>query len=254
MISRRRALFLAILSAAAACSANPDQPHLAKAWTVLSSGDGYPGATGQESYIYTDDPAYSKEGGLRAHLYDYGSYCKKLTYNQFKPTLIEKSFYIKCKAVDCCYKDDDIMKKWDLHKSHLLQPVTINYMGVVNTTALDSQGNNVTITAERWHEKDTLPLGVVHATYDFYITRQGDDVLTHRIEYGADGVNPGIIVYGDFQVQHNLTAFQEVFAIPDECKEAMQCPDEFFADWGLLRPSAHPRAHHIAQPGSSATH
>merc|ERR1712070_13012 len=219
-------LVAACMFASTVAASDPAQPHLAKAWTALSAGDGYPGATGQESYLYTDDPEYSKQGGLRAHLYDYGSYCKKLTYNQFKPTLIERSFYMKCKGINCCYKDNDIMKKWDLHKSHLLQPVTIKYMGMANISALDNQGNNITINAERWHERDTLPLGVAHATYDYYITRSGDDVITHRIEYGADGVNPGIIVYGGFEVQHNLTAFKSVFDIPVECQQAMQCPDE----------------------------
>ena len=117
------------------------------------------------------------------------------------------------------------MKKWDLHKSHLLQPVSIKYMGIVNATALDDQGNNVTVRAERWHESDTLAFGAAHASYDYYITREGDDVITHRIEYGADGVNPGIIVYGDFEVQHNLTAFASVFKIPPQCEQAMQCPN-----------------------------
>ena len=102
-------------------------------------------------------------------------------------------------------------------------------MGVVNTTALDEQGNNVTVSAERWHEQDTLPFGVAHATYDYYISREGDDIITHRIEYGADGINPGIIVYGGFQVQHNLTAFKESFQIPAQCEQAMQCPDQLLA-------------------------
>jgi len=214
-----------------ALAADPVQPHLAQAWTALSTGDGLPGATGKESYIYTDDPAYSKEGGLRAHLYDYGSSCKKLTYNQFKPTVIERSFYMKCKGINCCYKDNDIMKKWDLHKSHALQPVKINYMGMVNVSAWDSKGNNMTVNAERWHEVDTLPFGGAHATYDYYITRSGQDVITHRIDFGADSINPGVIFYGGFEVQHNLTAFKPVFDIPDECQGSIRCPDAVFAEW-----------------------
>ena len=101
------ALTTALASASAASSA-PPQPHLAKAWTALSSGDGYPGATGRESYLYTDDPEYTEKGGIRAHLYDYGEFCRKLTINQWKPQLIERSYYMKCKSVDCCYSDNDV--------------------------------------------------------------------------------------------------------------------------------------------------
>lgn len=30
----------------------PPVPHLAQAWVAMSSGDGLPGATGKESYLY----------------------------------------------------------------------------------------------------------------------------------------------------------------------------------------------------------
>lgn len=223
-----------VLSALLASAADPPRPHLAKAWTALSMGDGLPGATGQESYLYIDDPEYSHVGGIRAHLYDYGPGCRKLTLNQWKPKLIERSFYSKCESINCCYKDNDIMKKWDLHDSHFLQPVKVTYMGLVNTTEL----GGATVLAERWHEEDTVAFGAAHVTYDYFITRDGDDVITHRIDFGASGVDPGSILYSDFKVQHNLTQFAKTFEIPAECEQAIRCPDDHMAEWGV-QPKKH---------------
>lgn len=168
---------------------------------------------------------------MRAHLYDYGPSCRKLTINQWLPLekRQERSYYMKCEALNCCYKDADIMKKWDLHDTHLLQPVKIKYMGMQNTTGLD----NVTVLAERWHEDDTVAFGVAHVSYDYFITREGEDVITHRIDYGASKIEPGAILYADFQVQHNLTEFEQVFQISDECQKAMQCPDSLLAKWDM---------------------
>merc|ERR1712070_885313 len=148
-----------------------------------------------------------------------------------KPTLIEKSFYMKCKEINCCYADNDILKKWDLHKSHFLQPVKVSYMGKVNTTELDE----VPVLAERWHEEDTLPLGGEKVTYDYYVTRDGEDVITHRIDFGAQGLQHGTILYGNFTVQHNLTEFQKAFQIPTECQQTIRCPDEVFEEWRAQR-------------------
>lgn len=210
-------------------AADPARPHLAKAWTAASTGDGLPGATGQESYLYIDDPEYSQSGGLRAHLYDYGTQCRKLTVNQFKPTLIERSFYLNCKGINCCYKDNDIMKKWDFHDSHLLQPVKVSYKGMTNTTEL----GGAPVLAEHWHEEDNVAFGAAKVTYDYFITRKGEDVITHRIDFGASGVDPGSILYANFTVQHNLTQFASTFDIPAECQQTIQCPDAHDAEWGV---------------------
>ena len=50
-------------------------------------------------------------------------------------------------------------------------------------------------------------------------------MITHRIDYGASKIEPGSILYADFTVQHNLTEFSKVFQVPDECQNAMRCPD-----------------------------
>ena len=182
--------------------------------------------------LYTNDPDYTHKGGMRAHLYDYGPSCRKLTINQWLPLekRQERSYYMKCEALNCCYKDNDIMKKWDIHESHLLQPVKVTYKGMVNTTGLDP---NTPILAEHWHEEDTVAFGAAHVTYDYYITRDGKDVITHRINYGASRVDPGAILYADFKVQHNLTEFAKTFDIPAECEQAIQCPDAHGAEWGV---------------------
>jgi len=78
---------LAAVVIATAPAQDPTQPHLAQAWTADSTGDGLPGAIGQESYLYTDDPAYSRSGGVRGHWFKYGDSCQKLELNQCSPAL-----------------------------------------------------------------------------------------------------------------------------------------------------------------------
>merc|ERR1719329_1627854 len=45
--------------------AAPTQPHLAQAWTAMSTGDGLDGQIGKESYLVTSDKKF------RAHKYEY---------------------------------------------------------------------------------------------------------------------------------------------------------------------------------------
>lgn len=212
-------LFLLLGFFAPSQAADPTQPHLAQAWSAYSQGDGEPGAIGQDSYIYTDDPAY-KKGGVRGHWFKYDD-CQKLELNQWKPKLIEKAFYFSCDSINCCYKPDTIVKKWDFHSFF----ANVSFAGYVNTTELHELP---VVGAERWVETDKIPFG--KASYEYFITRQGEDIITHRINYGGSGVNPGSILYGNFSVQHDVTEFAKTFAEPTmDC--SLQCPDELVAKW-----------------------
>lgn len=90
--------------------------------------------------------------------------------------------------------------------------------------------------------------------YTFYITKQGNDTITHRIDFntgpnGPQGTvqrcpaghpsEPGVwlqdgsILYGDFQVQHDLEAFRKTFMPPAECLKpnVLACNDEDVEKW-----------------------
>ena len=53
----------------------PAVPHLSQAWVAQSSGDGEPGETGKETYLYEE--CHQAGGGsdscLQAHIFDYGA-------------------------------------------------------------------------------------------------------------------------------------------------------------------------------------
>ena len=50
-----------------------------------------------------------------------------------------------------------------------------------------------------------------------YITENGTDVISHRIDFSSPA-GPGKILYGDFQVQHDLDTFRKQFVVPQECQ------------------------------------
>merc|ERR1719262_2007795 len=93
--------------------------------------------------------------------------------------------------------------------------IQVKFKGYNDTTELN---DNPVKQAEHWQEVDKLPfthgLGV---SYDHFITRSGSDIISHRIDYTAPSVAPGSILYGNFTVIHNVTAFRDTFKIPDEC-------------------------------------
>merc|ERR1712100_291093 len=119
----------------------PVQPHLAQAWTALSTGDGLPGQVGKESYLFEDCKHKGGESDncKQAHIFDYG---------------------------------------------------------VVN--------------------------------YTYFVTQQGNDTISHRIDYSVPmdpKLKAGSILYGDFQVQHDLDTFRQTFVPPPQClgKGVMSC-------------------------------
>lgn len=230
-----RAIVIASMLGSALAHSDPEQPHLAQAWTALSTGDGLPGQTGIEHYIYSRDE--HTDTGMNGHIWDYGAACKKLEvdvgFHPKDPAFYSGLFYMKCDALDCCYDADTPpgdrpdVKQWDIHAPGLLTKT--HFKGYKDTTELS---DNPVKHAEHWNEIDKLPftkgLGV---SYDYYITRNGSDVTSHRIDYTAPSVPPGSILYGNFTVIHNLTALKELFKIPDVCKNAMSCGPGQVAKW-----------------------
>ena len=56
--------------------------------------------------------------------------------------------------------------------------------------------------------------------YTYYVTSTANETITHRIDFSAPGdpkLQAGAILYGDFQVQHDLDTFRETFIPPAEC-------------------------------------
>merc|ERR1712167_173895 len=94
--------------------------------------------------------------------------------------------------------------------------------------------------ADVYSELDHIPFTKIGVNYTFYITEQktsnGTDVITHRIDYGASsgaGVTPGSILYGNFQVQHDLDAFRKTFTPPAAClkNNVLTCQSHKVKDW-----------------------
>jgi hypothetical protein len=217
-----------------AAMADPTQPEIAQAWQAESTGDGLPGATGLESYLYEEYPNKGGDpSGLRAHIFDYGASCKKFEISVNKLSHPEGSFYVNCDGVNCCV-DDDIpdLKKWDLEaKSTAMH--TVKYLGTVDTTELN---NNPVKNAEAWSEVDKIPFTRMGENTTYYITRNGSDVITHRIDYTVSNnkkVPPGSILYGNFKVQHDIPTFRQQFMPPPECLKpnTLKCPPSKVVEW-----------------------
>merc|ERR1712087_528772 len=72
--------------------------------------------------------------------------------------------------------------------------------------------------------------------YDYFVHRTDTgDVVSHRIQYNVSGtdVPAGTILYGDFQVQHDLDTFIQTFTPPAECLKpnVLKCPSHQVQSW-----------------------
>ena len=56
-----------------------------------------------------------------------------------------------------------------------------------------------------------------------YVTENGTDTITHRIDQTYPGGN-ATILFGDFQVQHDLEAFRKQFVVPPQCQHTNLLP------------------------------
>merc|ERR1712100_609871 len=219
-------LLLSVVAAAYAAPVNndPTPPHLAQAWTAESTGDGLKGKTGKESYIYEDCKTPSPTC-LHAHIWDYGAdTCIKYEINGGFHYPGTGQYYVKCDAVDCCKAanpdhQEPNPKKWDIEPSSWWASRKTTYSGKHDTTEL----NNETVTgADVWNSLMSVPLthGKASINYTYHITKQGNDTISHRIDYSVPGipkVPAGHILYGNFTPQHDLAAFRKVFMPPPAC-------------------------------------
>ena len=238
----------AIAALGLATDPTPTQPHLAQAWTALSSGDGLPGAVGKESYIFETCPGGPSEDCLRGHIFDYGAdNCIKIEVDGgFKYP--SGTYYVKCDAVDCCFEgtNDPVrpdLKQWDIAKPGLFKQV--KYLGHLDTTELNKKAIK---GAEAWNENDQIPFTKFGVNYTYFVTRNGTDVISHRIDYsvpGDESLKAGQILYGDFKVQKDLAAFRKTFMPPDVClaKDVMGCDGEKVKEWNkkYFKHEAHKR-------------
>jgi hypothetical protein len=209
-----------------AAAQDPDRPHLAQAWTAMSTGDGLPGATGKESYYWSQD------GKFKAHKYEYDG-CTKLSLHD--PTQLhhiqggERNYYLKCDAVDCCYSDFT-MKNWDIADPGLM--TNVDFHGYEDTTELN--GNPVQ-GAEHWAQNTKIFGFNLSIGYDYYIHRTDTaDVISHRIDFNAAGASQaGSILYGDFQPQHDIEQFKQTFALPAQCdhNNLLRCNGQQVETW-----------------------
>jgi len=201
----------------------------------MSTGDGLPGQIGLESYIYQEGSR--KDGSMRAHKWDYGAdNCIKYEVDGGFAYPGTGQYYVKCDAVDCCKDDgadDDVpdVKMWDIPKASWWSSTQVGFAGFKDTTGL----NNETVKhAEEWWSKTQIPFTKVGVNYTYFLTRDGSDIITHRIDYTAGpSVPPGSILYGNFTVQKDLEAFKKTFMPPPECLKpnTLSCNSKQVKKW-----------------------
>merc|ERR1712023_285577 len=194
---------LALIAAVSAAPTDPVQPHLAQAWTAMSKGDGLPGAVGFEQYLFDDQN------------------CKKIEVSSNVRGALQGTFYLGCDSVDCCFSTQDgrggsspvrpDVKQWDIATPGLGKKVA--YAG---TKDIQDLYNDVP-AAETWDEKDKIPFTKVGVNYTYYVTRNGTDIISHKISYSAPGAAPGDILYGNFTVVHDIENFRQQFTPPAVC-------------------------------------
>jgi len=121
------------------------------------------------------------------------------------------AYYLKLNGPNCCKCDQvDSPKQWDIAKSGLLTKV--GFVGFEDTTDLN---DNPVTGAEHWNTKSVLPK-VLSVTYDYFLHREENgDVVSHRINFNTSVAQEGSILYGNFEVQHDLDAHRARFAVPD---------------------------------------
>ena len=131
-------------------------PHLAKAWTAMSTGDGLPGKTGKESYIY-EDCKKKTATCMNGHKWEYPG-CTKYEVDQGFDSAYSGTYLVGCEGgLDCCQEDghEEIpdVKKWDIGQAGPLMGDKITYLGKKTTTGL----NETKVTADAWNEVFNIP-------------------------------------------------------------------------------------------------
>merc|ERR1712139_41229 len=106
------------------------------------------------------------------------------------------------------------------------------YLGKIDTTELDGRA----VKADAWNELFDLPFTKAKINYTYFVTVNGNETISHRIEYSVPGepkVPAGAILYGNFTVQNDLDSFRDVFKAPSEClrPNTLKCPDSKIQQW-----------------------
>merc|ERR1712048_392483 len=98
---------------------------------------------------------------------------------------------------------------------------TVTYLGKKDVTELN--GRKVT-GADAWNEVFHMPFTSIKVNYTYYVTMNGTDVISHRIDYSTPGTP---------KVQHDLDSFRNVFKAPAECYKpnTLTCPDGKVQEW-----------------------
>ena len=171
------------------CTAVAQQPpHLSQAWVAMSTGDGLPNEVGQESYLYEGCKERS-DTCMNGHIFNYGEKnCIKYEIDQGYKSHLSGTFYVSCDGgLDCCMKEKSgpkkvpDVKKWDIGMAGKLFNDKITYLGKKDTTELN---NKPVKGADAWLETFTIPFTGVKVNYTYYVTTNGTDVVTHRIDFG----------------------------------------------------------------------
>lgn len=165
----------------------------------------------------------------------------------FRPVIVAGTYLLACDGADCCYEggrpgDPAGPKKFDIfHSSGHWNPIhpKVAYLGKGGTTEL----NGVAVpNADVWNELDHLPFtNGTAVNYTYFITLSDDrtDTISHRIDMVAPG-HDGSILYGDFQVQHDIDAFREAIKqyAPAIClhPNVLQCPPSKSRKWNSKPP------------------
>merc|ERR550537_2113844 len=145
-----------------------------------------------------------------------------MVHNCIKTVICDKgddrfctAYYEKCDAVNCCKCKDATFKAWDIHTGTFTKT---NFVGYEDTTELN---DNPVKGAEHWKENSSVPIvGKFSIGYDYFLHREANaDIISHRIDYSAEFAGQsGSILYGDFQVQHDIDSFAQKFVKPQRCQ------------------------------------
>merc|ERR1712224_166106 len=211
-----------LVGVVAASQDAPTRPHLAQAWSAMSVGDGMQGVTGQEHYLFVTE--VNKESH---HLWDYGATGQKLWTCPIGSSAICTVYYLKLNGPNCCKcENQQAPKQWDLNQKDGLFTKT-KFVAYEDTTELN---DNPVAGAEHWAQSSILPK-VFSVDYDFFLHREENgDVISHRIDFNTSVEQSGSILYGNFQVAHDIDAHRQHFAVPDTCKgNILDCCDDMNA-------------------------
>ena len=174
---------------------------------------------------------------MNGHVFNYGAdTCIKYEVQQGFHSKFTGTYYVKCDQVNCCKggdpdQTDPDIKKWDIGQASSLMHDNITYLGKRETTEL----NGTKVTADAWSELFDIPFTKhkLQANYTFYVTKNGTDTITHRIDYAVAGQTSGEILFGDFKPQHDLDTFRKAFEAPAECLKpnTLTCPTKQMKEW-----------------------